>query len=104
MLHHCVGGYVDKHALGETNILFLRSKVNADIPFFTIEINNNNHVVQIHGSHNRWLGNEPDAVPFVYTYFEKLGVDYDKKLLLNKGSGYSAGSENLDESYLKIIA
>ena len=101
MLHHCVGGYVDRHAKGETNILFLRKKGMENIPFFTVEIRGDK-VIQIHGSHNRWLGNEPEAVPFMYEYLTQLGVQFDKSLLLNKGAGYSPGSESLDESYLTM--
>ena len=103
-LHHCVGGYVDRHANGNTNIIFLRRKEAEDVPFYTIEIDNGNNVIQIHGYGNRWLGNNPEVVSFVYTYLNKIGAIYDNKLLLNKGIGYSASNDNLDESYLKTIA
>ena len=103
-LHHCVGGYVDRHANGNTNIIFLRRKGAEDTPFYTIEIDNGNNVVQIHGYGNRWLGNNPEVVPFVYTYLNKIGAKYNKQLLLNKGTGYCASSDNLDDSYLKNIA
>ena len=99
MLSHCVGGYTDRHALGETNILFLRKRSEENVPFYTIEIKNN-RVVQIHGSHNKWLGNDPKAVPFMYRYLTKLGVSFDKSMLLNKGMGYGMGKESLPESYL----
>ena len=101
MLSHCVGGYLNRHANGETNIMFLRKKEDEKTPWFTIEIDNGNHVVQIHGSHNRWLGNEPEVISFVYEWLTKIGADFDKKLLLNKGVGYSPSSETLDESYLQ---
>lgn len=103
-LHHCVGGYVDRHANGNTNIIFLRRKEAEDVPFYTIEIDNGNNVIQIHGYGNRWLGNNPEVVSFVYTYLNKIGANYDNKLLLNKGIGYGASNDNLDESYLKTIA
>ena len=100
-LHHCVKNYVDSHAQGGTNILFLRRKGAENVPFYTIEISNEGRVVQIHGSYNRWLGNNPEAIPFVYKYLTQLGASFDKELLLNKGSGYTAGDENLPESYLQ---
>lgn len=103
-LHHCVATYENKHARGETTILFLRRKENEEESFYTIEINSNNEVVQIHGMCNRWLGNNPEAVPFVYTYLNKIGAIYDSNVLLNKGSGYCGSHERLDESYLKMIA
>ena len=99
-LHHCVGGYLDRHANGETNIIFLRKKSEENTPFFTIEINNANKVVQIHGSHNRWLGNEPEAVPFVYKWLRRIEAEFDTSVLLNKGMGYGKGSESLDISCL----
>lgn len=102
-LHHCVGGYVQKHAMGETNIIFLRRKNDIDKSFYTIEIKGN-EVIQIHGSHNQWLGNNPEAIPFVYRYFNQLGVKFNKHILLNLGAGYGASKESLDESYLTKVA
>lgn len=99
LLHHCVAGYADSHAKGTTNILFLRRRSDEQTPFYTIEIRDN-RVVQIHGKYNRWLGNDPDAVPFMYQYLKQLGVHFDAMLLLNKGSGYSAGTESLPQSAL----
>ena len=98
-LHHCVGGYVDRHCEGHTNILFLRRKEAENIPFYTIEVCNGK-VIQIHGSHNRWLGNSPEAIPFVYKWITDRGFSYEKKMLLNLGAGYSSSAKNLDDSYL----
>ena len=39
ILQHCVGGYVRRHARGDTIILFIRHKDKPKIPFFTIEVN-----------------------------------------------------------------
>ena len=50
-LHHCVGGYADKHAKGETNILVIREKENTDKPYYTIEIKNNK-IIQVRGLRN----------------------------------------------------
>lgn len=99
VLGHCVGGYVDRHARGETNILFLRKRNEEDTPFYTIEICGDS-VIQIHGSHNKWLGNDPEAVPFMYRYLTQLNVVFDKSMLLNKGMGYGKGRDSLPESYL----
>lgn len=102
-LHHCVGGYLDSHANGNTNIIFLRRKDSEDTPFYTIEISPDNRVVQIHGFGNRWLGNDPDAVPFVYTYLITIGAYFNNDVLLNKSTGYCPSSDRLDESYLKEV-
>lgn len=95
-LHHCVGGYISRVAEGRTNILFLRKNENIDIPFFTIEVNNHNEVIQIHGLYNRWLGNEPDAVKFVIDWIHEKGIKCPVNIVLNKGQGYSASSSKLD--------
>lgn len=95
-LHHCVGGYISRVAEGRTNILFLRKNEEIDIPFFTIEINNHNEVIQIHGLYNRWLGNEPDAVKFVIDWIHEKGIKCSVNIVLNKGQGYSASSSKLD--------
>lgn len=95
-LHHCVGGYISRVAEGKTNILFLRKNEDIDIPFFTIEVNNHNEVIQIHGLYNRWLGNEPDAVKFVIDWIHEKGIRCSVNIVLNKGQGYSASSSKLD--------
>ena len=95
-LHHCVGGYISNVAEGRTNILFLRRNKEIDIPFFTIEVNNYNEVIQIHGLYNRWLGNEPDAVKFVIKWIHEKGIKCPVNIVLNKGQGYSASSSKLD--------
>lgn len=95
-LHHCVGGYISRVAEGRTNILFLRKNENIDIPFFTIEVNNHNEIIQIHGLYNRWLGNEPDAVKFVINWIHEKGIKCLVNIVLNKGQGYSASSSKLD--------
>lgn len=95
-LHHCVGGYISRVAEGKTNILFLRRNEEIDIPFFTIEVNNHNEIIQIHGLYNRWLGNEPDAVKFVIGWIHEKGIKCPVNIVLNKGQGYSASSRKLD--------
>lgn len=99
-LHHCVGGYIETHAVGNTNIIFLRRKADPDTSFYTIEINPNDVLVQIHGSHNKWLGNDPEAIPFVYKWLKDRDIKFDKGILLNLGAGYGRSCDQLDESYL----
>ena len=48
MLHHCVGGYADRHLSGATTILFLRRRDRPGKPLVTIEMRGN-AIVQIHG-------------------------------------------------------
>ena len=48
LLHHCVGGYADRHISGATTILFLRRRSAPGKPLCTIEVRGNS-IVQIHG-------------------------------------------------------
>lgn len=48
LLHHCVGGYADRHISGATTILFLRRRSAPGKPLCTIEVNGNS-IRQIHG-------------------------------------------------------
>ncbi len=53
ILQHCVGGYVRRHARGDTIILFIRHKDKPKIPFFTIEVNPETlEIMQCHGYKN----------------------------------------------------
>lgn len=47
-LHHCVGGYADRHIKGTTTILFLRDRKKPGKPLVTIEMHGNK-IAQIHG-------------------------------------------------------
>ena len=48
LLHHCVGGYADRHISGATTILFLRRRSAPGKPLCTIEVNGS-AICQIHG-------------------------------------------------------
>lgn len=37
-LHHCVGGYAERHAKGVTTILLVRENDNPDKPLYTMEV------------------------------------------------------------------
>lgn len=99
-LHHCVGSYLNNHAEGRTNILFLRNNELPNTPFYTIEVTPDDYVVQIHGRNNRWLGNDPDAISFVWKWIKDRGFRCEKYKLLNTGVGYSKGSNEVSETYL----
>ena len=51
VLHHCVGGYAQRHVNGSTTILFLRDRSRPGKPLVTIEMRGN-ELVQIHGERN----------------------------------------------------
>lgn len=50
-LHHCVGSYANRHASGETTILFLRKRETPTQPYGTIEIRGK-RLIQLRSDHN----------------------------------------------------
>jgi hypothetical protein len=93
-LHHCVGGYVNSVANGNTAIYFLRQASAPDVPWLTVEVRNKN-CMQIHGSCNAWMGSKDeyfDAVPFLVWWFEKHNIEYSENLLTNMATGYGQSS------------
>ena len=99
ILHHCVGGYADRHIKRLTTILFLRKKESPDRSFYTIEVCDRT-VVQVHGVCNKWIGNDPDAARFAYHWAKDKKIYVDKTILLNCGSGYGSQGPYLPESEL----
>jgi len=51
-LTHCVGGYADRYAKGETNIFFIRKVSELDKSYYTIEVQKDK-ITQVHGKNNR---------------------------------------------------
>ena len=100
-LNHCVGGYLESVASGYKTILFLRKVSDPDKSFYTIEVDGS-RIVQIHGNHNKWLGNNPEAIQFVIDWLKDVHVYCAHKILFNLGQGYSGSGNNLDQSNYKL--
>jgi len=100
-LNHCVGGYLESVASGYKTILFLRKVSEPDKSFYTIEVGNSN-IIQIHGNHNKWLGNNPEVIQFVIDWLEDIQVYCSLRILFNLGQGYSGSNNNLDHSSYKL--
>lgn len=80
-LHHCVKTYVNKVSDGITNIVFLRKNDDLETPFYTIEVDNNNYVQQVHGLCNCTVSKNPEIIPFIDEWMKakKLKADsYNK--------------------------
>lgn len=92
----CIGGYTQRHSNGDTNLFFLRRKNDEDTPFYAIEMNNNKHIVQIHGSCNKWLGNNPEAIPTVVRWLRKHDIKCDKTILTCTARGYGSTNEYIE--------
>lgn len=62
-LSHCVGTYAERHASGQTNILFVRKVGEEDKPYYTMEFDiKNQRIVQDHGKSNKLQ--TPDVIAF----------------------------------------
>ena len=83
-LHHCVGGYVEKVAKGETSIFFIRKADVPDEPYFTLEWKNND-IVQCRGLHN--CGMPPEVKAFIQAFKKKMldSIKKDKKKMRKCG-------------------
>ena len=93
-LHHCVGGYVNSVANGNTAIYFLRQSDAPDTPWLTVEVSNK-QCRQIHGACNAWMGSSDEyfaAVPFLVWWFDKHGIECSDNLLTNMATGYGQSS------------
>ena len=51
-MHHCVGGYADRHAEGKLAILFIRKVSDISTPYVTVEVNGS-EVKQVQGMGNK---------------------------------------------------
>lgn len=89
----CIGGYTTRHSRGETNLFFLRRKNDPTAPFYAIEMNNSKVIVQIHGFGNKWLGNNPEAIPTVVRWLRKNGIKCDEKILTCTARGYRSTAD-----------
>ena len=68
-LHHCVGGYVDRVARGETNIFFIRKADHPEKSYFTMEWRDNK-IIQCRGFKN--CGMPADVQAFVKVFEKKM--------------------------------
>ena len=75
-LKHCVKSYIYHVAEGKTNVVMIRRKDEPEKPFFTVEVDNNNIIQQVHG-----FGNcNADKVPGLMNFVTKWACE--KKLLM----------------------
>jgi hypothetical protein len=92
----CIGGYTTRHANGETNLFFLRKKSEDDKPFYAIEMDKYKNIVQIHGYCNKWLGNNPEAIPTVIRWLRKHNIKCADTILTCNSVGYSRSSTHVE--------
>lgn len=92
----CIGGYTTRHSHGDTNLFFLRKKDAEDTPFYAIEMNPYKTIVQIHGHSNKWLGNNPEAIPTVVRWLRKHNIKCDDAILTCTARGYGRTADYIE--------
>ena len=90
----CIGGYTGSHSSGTCTIFFLRHKSAPNTPFYAIEMRDN-RINQIHGYCNKWLGNNPEAIPAVMRWLRKHDIKCDTGILTCTSQGYSRGFNHI---------
>lgn len=83
-LHHCVGGYAERHAEGKLHILFIRQADKLDIPFYTMEVSTDGRIVQVRGRRNR--DPTPEVAEFVEKYKIYLQAVFGKRKLMESAA------------------
>lgn len=76
-LHHCVGGYAERHASGKLHIMFIRKADKPDVPFYTVEVDLLGSIVQVRGLRNCKATAEVDA--FMEAYKDHLAGIFGKQ-------------------------
>lgn len=82
-LHHCVGGYADRMADGETAIFFVRRLDEPDEPYYTLELKNRS-VVQCRTLHNASYEANRAVHDFVTTWLRDVVRGKKHKQKTNK--------------------
>lgn len=75
-LHHCVGTYGAKYAIGKTNLFVVRKFSEPDKPFYAMEIREN-RIIQCRGNNNCAIN---DAVSWFIEEFEKARLNKEKQV------------------------
>lgn len=76
-LSHCVGTYAKNYADAKCTIILIRRKSEPDEPFYTMELNPHNQIVQVRGDHN--CGMTDDVKAFVEAFKRYLAGLKKKK-------------------------
>lgn len=76
-LHHCVGGYAERHAHMKLHIMFIRRADKPDVPFYTVEVDLFGKIVQVRGLRN--CATTPEVDAFMEAYKEHLAEVFGKQ-------------------------
>ncbi len=76
-LHHCVGGYAERHARMKLHIMFIRKEDKPSVPFYTVEVDLFGKIVQVRGLKNAPMTEEVKA--FIEEYEKYLAETLGKQ-------------------------
>ena len=76
-LHHCVGGYAQRHAYGKLHIMFIRTAEKPDVPYYTMEISTEGKIVQVRGLRN--CKTTPEVQAFIEEYKQHLAAVFGRE-------------------------
>lgn len=85
ILHHCVGGYAERHVNGKTTILFMRRCNRPNTRLITIEINGS-EILQGRGKRNRPLTKDEQTFVNEWLSWVKAGGKRNKNKKTAKGA------------------
>lgn len=75
VLHHCVGGYVDRYADGGTVLCCLRAEEALGKPLYTVEFTTKGEFVQCRGDHNKTAPEDEERLKLFWQLF--MGMQND---------------------------
>ena len=82
-LNHCVGGYSDRYAKGQTDLFVVRKASEPDTPFCTVEVNQGK-IVQARGYKNS--APEPEVQAFLKRFERRLQKKRTQAATVQKAS------------------
>lgn len=77
ILHHCVASFVDPIINNTENVVFIRRNDMPDHPFFTVAIDNNGKIEQIHCAYNGSLSEDAQLEAYAHTKYDVYNKIFD---------------------------
>ncbi len=105
ILSHCVASYVDPIIAGSHNIMFIRRCDMKDEPYYTLDINENGEVVEVHGYMNYNMDESDIDKSYAETGREVYAKHFDIKKFLHNWASAMKGKvkdKSIRNSYGKL--
>lgn len=79
VMHHCVGGYVDRYAAGETILLALRKDEDLSMPWHTVEFSKDGRLIQCRGYRNHTKPEDQPLIDEFWRLFDAYRIEYEQQ-------------------------